>query len=691
MFHNSCKEAPTDAPEIVTKISGKVTDKQSNQPIVGAQITTNPVTSSVVTGSDGNYTIPDVNPSQYTITARKDAYNDNTTTVTVTEGKTVNADIQLMKLSPELDVSPMALDFETTKTELTFFITNRGKVGVVTWTINSDQAWLTISPKSGTTNTETDPIQVSVSRSNIPAGNYSAQIRITSDAGDKNVNVLMTKPNPSAPQLSVSPATIDFGSTLVMSQVELKNTGTGNMTWSASTGASWISLSSTSGDINAGGKTSINVMLNKGGLAPGNYNSSVLFNSNGGQQNLSVSMNVPQGTLTAPTLQLNGEPTTNSISIGWTKNTDTQFQSYKIYRSLTPGVTENSTLLTTITSATNNTYADNNLQGNTIYYYRVFVYSNSGVGSGSNEVTATTKKVLGNWVATKTISSIAGYVKVNSLFPISDNDVWLAAGQEIWHFDGSNWTKSFSTESSSYRFNSIFFLNSNLGWAIGTSGRIYKYDGINWTRITDSVISSYHLYDIVASSSSDIWISSYNGLLFHYNGSIWSKTTINAGTIIDLDMIDVNNIWALDGQGKVYKYNGVGWASIQNLAPSIYYESYSQIFAISNNDVWVAYLAYSSNGVSGLWHYDGNSFIPNYKLQSESVFRDDVHAIYFSSSNEGWRSIDDNYGGKLSYFNGTSWQNATSPVSNTIECIMFQSNKKGWAVSSKGEILRYSE
>ena len=89
----SCKRAPTDAPVIETKITGKVTDGQTNVALVGVQITTNPVTSSVNTGQDGNYTLPNIKPGQYTITAKKDGYNDNTASVTVSEGQTVTADV----------------------------------------------------------------------------------------------------------------------------------------------------------------------------------------------------------------------------------------------------------------------------------------------------------------------------------------------------------------------------------------------------------------------------------------------------------------------------------------------------------------------------------------------------------------------------------------------------------------------
>lgn len=112
ILYYSCKEAPSDAPEIITKITGKVTDGQTNEALAGAQITTNPVTSSVITGEDGNYTIPNVSPGQNIITCLKDVYDENTYIVNDSEGQTVAADMQLIKLGPELSVSVQNLEFD---------------------------------------------------------------------------------------------------------------------------------------------------------------------------------------------------------------------------------------------------------------------------------------------------------------------------------------------------------------------------------------------------------------------------------------------------------------------------------------------------------------------------------------------------------------------------------------------------
>lgn len=680
ILFSTCKKAPTDAPVIETKITGKVTDGQTNAPLAGVQITTSPVTSSVNTGQDGIYTLPNITAGQYTITAKKDGYNDNTATITISEGQTVTADVQMIQQGAELEVSTQTLDFDIALTNLTFTITNKTKVGTVTWQVTSNQAWLKVSPSSGTTTTESDVIAVSVLRDSLNYGNYGGIISVSSDYGSKQINVSMAKQNPSAPQLTVIPTSLDFGTSNNNQIISVKNTGTGNLTWTASTSVSWIIISSISGTTTSISPTNITVSVNKSGLSPNNYDGLILFSTNGGNQSILVKMVVEQGTLTPPTLQIIGTSTTNSISVGWTKITDAGFNNYKIYRSITQGVTESSTLVTTITNANQNNYTDNGLSSGTTYFYRVFVYNSNGIGSGSNEINASTQKVLGSWVATTTIPNVSGLTP-NSLCPVADNDVWFVFGREIWHYDGSSWSKNFTSPGNI--FNAVWAINQNNVWAVGEYGMIYQYNGITWTKVTSSVVGTSYLQAIVASSASDIWVSE-NGVFFHYDGSQWTKYTVSGGWIKDMDMISNNNIWAMDTYSNIFKWNGIGWAYIGQIINTY---GFNRIQAISNTDIWITDNYGSS--LSGLYHYDGNEFKGDYLLPVSSSKYGPRLTIEMISSHEGWSSRSDTY--DLSYFDGNSWQTVTSPISNNVYCIKMLNSNDGWAVGGGGEILRYKE
>ena len=76
------------------------------------------------------------------------------------------------------------------------------------------------------------------------------------------------------------------------------------------------------------------------------------------------------------------------LTLTWSRNPDTDFSQYRIYRSTSPGVTETSVLVATIGDQELTWYDDTGIDtvGNT-YYYRVLTYDLGGKFSRSNEVT----------------------------------------------------------------------------------------------------------------------------------------------------------------------------------------------------------------------------------------------------------------------------------------------------------------
>lgn len=700
VFFNACNDPPVDAPEIITKITGKITDAKTNSPIPGASVNTNPVTSSITTSNDGSYTIPNVTPGQYTITVTKEGYNNNSKTVTVAEGKTVNADVQLTPIGAELSVSIETLDFGVSLTNLTFGITNKTKIGTITWQISFDKSWLKISPISGTTTTENDLISVSVNRDSVNFGNYSGLITINSDYGSKEVNVSMVRQNPNAPQLTVIPVNLDFGTSNDAQLLSVSNTGTGVLSWQATANSNWIIMSNDSGSTSSNSFSEIQISLNKSNLEPKDYEGAISFSSNGGNETVSVKMRIESGTLNPPTLQIVGGTTQSSISLEWTKIVDQYFSNYKLFRSNTSGVTESSDLITTINDAETTNFTDEGLTSGTTYYYKIFAYNKENISSGSNEVNASTTQEMGSWVIATSIPGISPDISYsnfnnksyNCLFAVSDNNVWFVYDQSVWHYDGQSWTENFTLPSSEVIL-SVFFLNQNLGWICGSSGTFYVYTGSSWTKISDELITANVLVDIVASSGNDIWVASSStntyGVeeqLFHFDGIQWSKYSIIG--IVDLEILSKNNIWALSRDGKVYRYNGTGWINLEDLSNN---KSYVNISAISSSDVWLSCIDYGS-GSSGLWHYDGNEFSGNYKLSGGNTYHIGRYALDMVSSTEGWSSkTKENNVYSLSYFDGNMWSDVQSPINNPIYSIQMLSPESGWAVGTGGEILRYTK
>jgi hypothetical protein len=78
-----------------------------------------------------------------------------------------------------------------------------------------------------------------------------------------------------------------------------------------------------------------------------------------------------------------------TFRLSWTKNDDTDFESYRIYRSTSSGVTNTPDNLIVIENSQNTTtFTDEGIVFGNTYYYKIYVYDRFGAFAGSNEVFA---------------------------------------------------------------------------------------------------------------------------------------------------------------------------------------------------------------------------------------------------------------------------------------------------------------
>jgi subtilisin family serine protease len=93
---NAARAVGDVAPVPPGRISGQVTDTEDGSPIVG--VTVSDGTRAALTDAVGQYTINDVAPGAYHVTAGKDGYESSSLTVTVLEGSTATADLSLTRI-----------------------------------------------------------------------------------------------------------------------------------------------------------------------------------------------------------------------------------------------------------------------------------------------------------------------------------------------------------------------------------------------------------------------------------------------------------------------------------------------------------------------------------------------------------------------------------------------------------------
>ena len=172
------------------------------------------------------------------------------------------------------------------------------------WTATVDKDWVTLSQTSGTL-TPGQSINVIVSindkAKNLPAAQHSATVTFRNTSYQQSditrlVNLTVIVP----PQLSVTPADNFISSgpvggpfTPSSKSYILQNTGGQALNWTVNVNQNWVSLSQTTGTLNAGEQTTVVVFINSNAnsLTAGSYNAAITFtNTTNGQGNTTRSV-----------------------------------------------------------------------------------------------------------------------------------------------------------------------------------------------------------------------------------------------------------------------------------------------------------------------------------------------------------------------------------------------------------------
>lgn len=181
-----------------------------------------------------------------------------------------------------MQVSPISLSFSTAQgsspATKTVTVANIGS-GSYTWTASSSASWLSATPVSGSSGAT---VTVKITSTSLAAGSYSGTLTFTSPtalSSPTTVNVSLTV-MPTTPSLVTSSTSLSFsqpaGTTTASSQsVSITNPSGTNVNWTATTNASWLTVSPTSG----GTPGTVSVSVKAGSLAGGIYSGTVTISS----------------------------------------------------------------------------------------------------------------------------------------------------------------------------------------------------------------------------------------------------------------------------------------------------------------------------------------------------------------------------------------------------------------------------
>ena len=160
-------------------------------------------------------------------------------------------------------------------------ITNDGG-GSFTWSASDHSSWIHLDPREGDV---PGTLTISLDPTNLAAGVYQGDVTVNAKdaaAADSQSTTISVTFLVQRPGLNVSPSTIEH-STNVNSNatwtenIQVSNSGTGQLTWTATKDRSWLSLNTTSGS----GDGTVAVTINSSGLDGGVYHGQVDITSPG--------------------------------------------------------------------------------------------------------------------------------------------------------------------------------------------------------------------------------------------------------------------------------------------------------------------------------------------------------------------------------------------------------------------------
>ena len=158
-------------------------------------------------------------------------------------------------------------------------ISNSG-AGTFTWSASDRSAWIRLDPQDGAV---PGSFTISLDPQGMAPGVYEGEVTvITKDAADSQATAIPVTFKVQKPGLSVTPTSIEHatnansGATFTET-MQITNSGTGALNWTATKQRSWVTLSATSGT----GDGTIQVTINSAGLAGGIYHDDIVVTSPG--------------------------------------------------------------------------------------------------------------------------------------------------------------------------------------------------------------------------------------------------------------------------------------------------------------------------------------------------------------------------------------------------------------------------
>ncbi len=126
--------------------------------------------------------------------------------------------------------------------------------------------------------------------------------------------------------------------------------------------------------------------------------------------------------------------------------------------------------------------------------------------------------------------------------------------------------------------------------------------GLAWREVPNPLGGT--LSDVDATSAWDVWAVGSNGAM-HWDGNDWTVIPVPVAGLSEVSAVAPDDVWAVDGE-SVLHWDGTAWSLEHNPPDPPQLHSYTDVEAISANDVWIVGREWTSYAPSTLaMHWDG--------------------------------------------------------------------------------------
>jgi len=253
----------------------------------------------------------------------------------------------------------------------------------------------------------------------------------------------------------------------------------------------------------------------------------------------------------------------------------------------------------------------------TKYKYALFLMIAFCTSCGQNQIAG--KKIIINSENRGVITSHGPKWITRNIIQDRKGNIWIAAFDGIFRYDGKSFTNITSKVSSARFFSVLEDSKGNLWFGAIGSG-VYCYDGISFTNFTTGDgLPDNRVSCIYEDKAGNIWFGTENGV-GRYDGKSFRNYSLNG--LVNAIIEDKTGKFWFATTGNTFVYDGKAFTVFTHDGKP--FKNVRSIIEDKKGNTWLG-------GSDGLWRYDGRTFT-NFTQKSVSDIIEDKKGNIWTSS-----------------------------------------------------------